>query len=139
MLLRVKGREEEWDERTCLCMCIHLDSMPSGVTFREPMSIARAIPGASRSITSLVAWGRQNTHIYKQQQVQKPAKLTFRDVKSTSILELNQGEKVFLQYQFGKRVLYYLQVPVLLCFFFILFYGDMYTLYVINNKSNNIY
>lgn len=40
----------------CLCVHVHLDSMPRGVTFNEPMSMARAIPGASRSITSLVAW-----------------------------------------------------------------------------------
>lgn len=33
-----------------------LESMPSGVTLRDPISIARDIPGASRSITSLVAW-----------------------------------------------------------------------------------
>lgn len=32
-----------------------LESMPSGVTLRDPISIARDIPGASRSITSLVA------------------------------------------------------------------------------------
>lgn len=35
--------------------CVYLDSMPSGVTLSDPISIARAIPGASRSITSLVA------------------------------------------------------------------------------------
>lgn len=29
--------------------------MPRGVTLSDPISIARAIPGASRSITSLVA------------------------------------------------------------------------------------
>lgn len=34
----------------------YLDSMPRGVTFREPISMAKAMPGASRSITSLVAW-----------------------------------------------------------------------------------
>jgi len=34
----------------------YLDSMPRGVTLREPISMARAIPGASLSITSLVAW-----------------------------------------------------------------------------------
>lgn len=37
----------------------HLDSMPSGVTLRDPISIARDIPGASRSITSLVAWRKE--------------------------------------------------------------------------------
>lgn len=35
--------------------CVYLDNMPSGVTLSDPISIARAIPGASRSITSLVA------------------------------------------------------------------------------------
>lgn len=33
----------------------YLDSIPRGVTFRDPISIAKAIPGASRSITSFVA------------------------------------------------------------------------------------
>ncbi|TNN76094.1 hypothetical protein EYF80_013625 [Liparis tanakae] len=38
-------------------LCVSdLESMPSGVTFRDPISIARDIPGASRSITSRVAW-----------------------------------------------------------------------------------
>lgn len=34
---------------------VYLDNMPSGVTLSDPISMARAIPGASRSITSLVA------------------------------------------------------------------------------------
>lgn len=33
----------------------YLESMPRGVTLSDPISIARAIPGASRSITSFVA------------------------------------------------------------------------------------
>jgi len=38
-----------------------LESIPRGVTFRDPISMARDIPGASRSITSLVAWTDRNT------------------------------------------------------------------------------
>lgn len=38
----------------CVVKC-DLESIPRGVTFREPINMARDIPGASRSITSLVA------------------------------------------------------------------------------------
>lgn len=38
-----------------LSLNVYLDSMPSGVTLSDPISMARAIPGASLSITSLVA------------------------------------------------------------------------------------
>lgn len=45
-------------ELTFLATCwwlSYLESMPRGVTLSDPISIARAIPGASRSITSFVA------------------------------------------------------------------------------------
>ena len=48
--------------RACVCVCVpapNLDSMPRGVTLRDPINMARDIPGASRSITSLVAWGER--------------------------------------------------------------------------------
>lgn len=34
---------------------VYLDNMPRGVTLSDPISMARAMPGASRSITSRVA------------------------------------------------------------------------------------
>jgi len=43
--------------------------MPRGVTLSDPISIARAIPGASRSITSLVACNqRLNIKVSEKQQ-----------------------------------------------------------------------
>lgn len=56
-----RGREPAWQQRgkpsasASASRCVYLDNMPSGVTLSDPISMARAIPGASRSITSLVA------------------------------------------------------------------------------------
>lgn len=93
-----------------------LESMPSGVTLRDPISIARDIPGASRSITSLVAWrqgGEKGKRLWSWTSLDKlnfgEQFLTFCNAVKTDFSTLSAGFVLRLKLWRGHSVHIYSQ------------------------------